>query len=140
MKSLSRMQKGAPVNNWTDAASHGAARRRTNESSAAQHEGEERKRGQHRAGRAPGAVSPGKEQNARQGSHFSYNNNNNELPATLVHATDRTFTRPEAQGPVSTVSCMGRGAAGTHASWQKGARATWMGISPAHRITIYRCL
>ena len=44
-------------------------------------------------------------------------------PHTLVRATDRTFTWPEAQGPVSTVSCMGRGAAGTHASWQKGARA-----------------
>ena len=47
--------------------------------------------------------------------------------------------QPEAQGPVSTVSCMGRGAAGTHASWQMGVRA-WMGISPAHRITIYRYL
>ena len=60
-------------------------------------------------------------------------------PHLLVRATDRAFTWPEAQGPVSTVSCMGRGAAGTHASWQMGARA-WMGISPAHRITIYRCL
>ena len=46
-------------------------------------------------------------------------------PHTLVRATDRTFTRPEAQGPVSTVSCMGRGAAGTHASWmaEGGARS-----------------
>ena len=60
-------------------------------------------------------------------------------PHLLVRATDRAFTWPEAQGPVSTVVCKGRGAAGTHASWQKGARA-WMGISPAHRITNYRCL
>ena len=62
-----------------------------------------------------------------------------KYPHTLVRATDRAFTWPEAQGPVSTVVCKGRGAAGTHASWQMGARA-WMGISPAHRITDYRCL
>ena len=60
-------------------------------------------------------------------------------PHLLVRATDRTFAWPESQGPGTTVSCMGRGAAGTHASWQMGARA-WMGISPAHRITNYRCL
>ena len=51
------------------------------------------------------------------------NNNSNELPAYTGPPTDRAVQQPEAQGPVSTVSCMGRGAAGTHASWQKGARA-----------------
>ena len=50
------------------------------------------------------------------------NNNNNELPATLVRLLI-VLQQPEAQGPVSTVTCMGRGATGTHASWQKGARA-----------------
>ena len=31
-----------------------------------------------------------------------------------IKLTDSTFTWPEAQGSVPTVSCMGRGAAGTH--------------------------
>ena len=60
-------------------------------------------------------------------------------PHTLVRATDRTFTWPEAQGPVSTVSCMGRGAAGTHASWQKGARAYMDGHQsrpPHHKLSL----
>ena len=53
------------------------------------------------------------------------NNNNNELPANtgppLLIVRSR---QPEAQGPVSTrVLCMSQGAAGTHASWQRGARA-----------------
>ena len=57
---------------------------------------------------------------------------------TPVHATDRAFTQPEAQGPVSTKSCMGRGAAGTHASWQKGARAYhgWASVPPTASQTI----
>ena len=70
---------------------------------------------------------------------FTTTTTTTSYPHLLVRATDRAFTWPEAQGPVSTVACMGRGAAGTHASWQMGARA-WMGISPAHRITNYRCL
>jgi hypothetical protein len=59
---------------------------------------------------------------ARKTSVHNNNNNNNELPANTGPPTDRAVQQPEAQGPVSTVSCMGRGAAGTHASWQMGAR------------------
>ena len=49
---------------------------------------------------------------------FTTTTTTTNYPHLLVRATDRAFAWPESQGPVSTVSCMGRGAAGTHASWQ----------------------
>ena len=63
-------------------------------------------------------------------------------PHLLVRATDRAFAWPESQGPVSTVSCMGRGAAGTHASCGRwGARMDGHHQSrpPHHNLDRYAC-
>ena len=65
--------------------------------------------------------------------------NNNELPA---------YTGPppvfaEARGARASLDCLMHGPrSGRDACVmaEGGVRLTWMGISPAHRITNYRCL
>ena len=67
------------------------------------------------------------------------NNNNNELPA---------YTGPppvfaEARGARASLDCLKHGPrSGRDACVmaERGARLTWMDISPAHRITNYRFL
>ena len=66
----------------------------------------------------------------KRAQHNTRTTTTTNYPHTLVR--HRSLRRPEAQGPASTVSCMGRGAAGTHASWQKGACAKhgWASVPP----------